>query len=62
MGFNSFMTHVLLAANKEKSFDISVPFGLGGRQSVFMDAAQIENIAISYGNQSESQKSIFLRE
>lgn len=49
MGFNSWTTHVLLASNKEKPFKSGSAFALGGRQSVFLKPAQIEELAIRYG-------------
>lgn len=54
MGFNSWTTHMILAANQEKKFQTSTPFGLGGRQSVFLQPQQIINIAQMYGIESES--------
>jgi hypothetical protein len=50
---------MILAANKEKKFEAGTPFGLGGRQSVFLQPEQIVNLAGSYGLESESLKGLF---
>jgi hypothetical protein len=49
MGFNSWTTHMILASNKEKKFEAGTPFGLGGRQSVFLQPQQIVDLATLYG-------------
>jgi hypothetical protein len=59
MGFNSWTTHMILAANKEKAFRQGSPFGLGGRQSVFLTPNQIENLALLYGFSKESLTGLF---
>lgn len=61
MGFNSWTTHVILASNKEKAFRQGSPFGLGGRQSVFLTPAQIEDLALLYGFSKESLLGLFDR-
>lgn len=59
MGFNSWTTHVLLAANKEKAFRQGSPFGLGGRQSVFLAPEQIQELALLYGSSQEALVGLF---
>ena len=50
---------MILAANKEKKFEAGTPFGLGGRQSVFLQPQQIVNLARLYGLESESLNGLF---
>jgi len=59
MGFNSWTTHMILAANKERKFEAGTPFGLGGRQSVFLQPQQIVNLARLYGVESELLDGLF---
>jgi hypothetical protein len=40
---------MILASNKEKAFRKGSPFGLGGRQSVFLTPDQIQDLALRYG-------------
>jgi hypothetical protein len=50
---------MILAANKERKFDAGTPFGLGGRQSVFLQPNQIVDLAKLYGFEPESLQGLF---
>ncbi len=49
MGFNSWISHLLLASQKERSFDSEGSIGLGGRQTVFLTVEDLTLLAHSYG-------------
>ncbi len=59
MGFNSWTTHMILASNKEKAFRKGSPFGIGGRQSVFLTPDQIQDLALLYGFSKDSLTGLF---
>ena len=50
---------MILASNKEKAFRKGSPFGLGGRQSVFLTPDQIQKLALLYGFSRESLTGLF---
>jgi hypothetical protein len=50
---------MILASNKEKAFRKGSPFGLGGRQSVFLAPEQIQELAFLYGYSQDSLKGLF---
>ena len=50
---------MILAANKERKFDAGTPFGLGGRQSVFLQPRQIVDLAQLYGFEPHSLQGLF---
>ena len=56
MGFNSWVTHVLLSSAQEVNWGVGSTLGLGGRQSVFMSPSEIVELARGYGV-AESQLS-----
>lgn len=59
MGFNSWTTHLILATYREREFDSSSLFGLGGRQSVFLQPSQIVEIAQLYGHDPKDLQGLF---
>lgn len=59
MGFNLWTTHMILAANKERKFEAGTRFGLGGRQSVFLQPKQIIQLGKMYGYEENSLQGLY---